>query len=174
MIYIRCMEKCLQCSKQLKHVPGRKQKSFCDVNCRNKYFYAQRKKAIADAKALLVSLPPDYVTFTKVGVLTKEGEVKPIFPAPREKPKKAVSDELMALVDYAEAPGPETFDRPPVPKNTPDEYSMLETGRVAEQIKTIRAERIPKDRDTVLGRKAWAIEQQKRITELEKQIHGKD
>lgn len=40
------MKNCLQCNKELTHVEGRKQKSFCDVNCRNKYFYAQRKVLI--------------------------------------------------------------------------------------------------------------------------------
>lgn len=37
------MKNCLQCNAELTHVEGRKQKSFCNVNCRNKYFYAQRK-----------------------------------------------------------------------------------------------------------------------------------
>ena len=40
------MEKCLQCGKELTHVPGRKEKSFCDVNCRNKHFYAKRKQLL--------------------------------------------------------------------------------------------------------------------------------
>lgn len=45
------MENCLFCKEKLTHVPGRKQKSFCDVNCRNKHFYAERKKLITAALA---------------------------------------------------------------------------------------------------------------------------
>lgn len=43
------MENCLHCGTKLTHVPGRKQKSFCNVNCRNKYFYAQRQNLIKNA-----------------------------------------------------------------------------------------------------------------------------
>lgn len=134
------MEKCLQCSKQLKHVPGRKQKSFCDVNCRNKYFYAQRKKQITDAKAFLVPLPPDYFEVNKAATLAKE----------------VAPDELDRLSNLI--------------KESPDAASVLEHARIGDRIRAIKSEKIPESRDTVLGRKAWAIEQQKRITELEKQI----
>jgi len=39
------MDNCLleSCGKKLTHVEGRKEKSFCDANCRNKYFYAKNK-----------------------------------------------------------------------------------------------------------------------------------
>jgi len=74
------MENCKHCSKPLKHVPGRKQKSFCNPNCRNKYFYAERKKIIEAAKAALIPLPSAYVTVKKVGVLTKDGTAKPLIP----------------------------------------------------------------------------------------------
>jgi hypothetical protein len=47
------MTNCLQCNKPLTHVEGRKQKSFCDVNCRNKYFYAQRKELVEKAKVMV-------------------------------------------------------------------------------------------------------------------------
>lgn len=43
------MENCKQCGEPLTHVEGRKEKSFCNTNCRNKYFYARNKKIIADA-----------------------------------------------------------------------------------------------------------------------------
>lgn len=38
------------------------------------------------------------------------------------------------------------------------------------KIKEIEAEKIPKDRDTPLGRKSWAKEQQKRIVELKNKL----
>lgn len=131
------MEKCLHCSAPLKHIPGRKQKSFCNANCRNKYFYAQRKKQIEDARAILVSLPADYVDIKKIGVITKDGEVKPVFPKP----------ENVCLVSPA-----------------PDNDEIL------KQILAIKAEKIPKERDTPFGKKAWEFDQKKRIKELENQL----
>lgn len=44
------MDNCKHCGKELTHVEGRKKKAFCNVNCRNKYFYASRKKLIELAK----------------------------------------------------------------------------------------------------------------------------
>lgn len=46
------MKNCLQCNKKLTHVEGRKQKSFCNVNCRNKYFYHKRKVLVEQAMKL--------------------------------------------------------------------------------------------------------------------------
>jgi len=40
------MKNCLQCGEKLTHIIGRKEKSFCDVNCRNKHFYAKRKQIL--------------------------------------------------------------------------------------------------------------------------------
>lgn len=37
------MKNCLHCEKELTHVEGRKQKSFCNSFCRNQYFYSKRK-----------------------------------------------------------------------------------------------------------------------------------
>lgn len=48
------MKNCLQCNQPLTHVEGRKQKSFCNVNCRNKYFYAKRSQLIKEAQAKIV------------------------------------------------------------------------------------------------------------------------
>lgn len=116
------MKDCLQCTKPLVHVPGRKEKSFCDVNCRNKYFYAKRKKEIEDAKALLISLPADYINVKKVGVLTADGQVKPLNLKKNNKPSKAKQS------DAAKAPkGASQVDispHPAKPKNL-DELKKL-------------------------------------------------
>lgn len=93
------MEKCLQCSKELKHVPGRKQKSFCDVNCRNKYFYAQRKKQLKEAK--------------KIGILTQDEKVKPLMsPKPLGKDKNPGNPKkIQSNTDHVE-PAKEAYDSP--------------------------------------------------------------
>lgn len=49
------MKNCKQCGNSLVHVEGRKQKSFCSVNCRNKYFYRQQKKLADIGKKSIVS-----------------------------------------------------------------------------------------------------------------------
>jgi hypothetical protein len=41
---------------------------------------------------------------------------------------------------------------------------------IEAKIAAIKAEKIPKERDTMIGRKVWANEQKKRIEELEKQL----
>lgn len=38
------MDKCKFCSKELIHIEGRKKKSFCNDNCRNKYFNKNKPK----------------------------------------------------------------------------------------------------------------------------------
>lgn len=51
------------------------------------------------------------------------------------------------------------------PKNM-DEFKKT----VQTEMQKIKDEKIPKDRDTILGRKYWNIEQQKRIKELEDKL----
>ena len=43
---------------------------------------------------------------------------------------------------------------------------------IEKQIAAIKAEKIPKDRDTIFGRKSWALDQRKRIAELESKLNG--
>lgn len=145
MIYIRGMKDCLQCSKPLVHVHGRKEKSFCDVNCRNKYFYAKRKKEIEDAKVLLVSIPTDYA------------EVKPLtFAKPHKKPRES------AYVD----PGAEVQLTSECSYDSP----KIDEEAIREQIKAIKSEKCPAHRNTSIGKKSWQMEQDKRIQELENQL----
>jgi hypothetical protein len=146
MIYFRGMKDCLQCSKPLVHVPGRKEKSFCDVNCRNKYFYAQRKKQILDAKAILVSFPAD------------SGGAKPLtFAKPNKKPREIATVDPMEEVHLAAEC---SYDSP-----------RIDEGAIREQIKIIKAEKCPAYRNTSIGKKSWEIEQKKRIKELENKLN---
>lgn len=46
----------------------------------------------------------------------------------------------------------------------------LKIDGIRRQIEAIKSEKIPKDRDTILGRKGWAMDQQKRIKDLEDQL----
>lgn len=158
------MEKCLQCSKELKHVPGRKQKSFCDVNCRNKYFYAKRKQEIALAKAILPSPPvivngpefsvPHPITGPKAAVALHNAENKGQSTEIHNTAKKK-ADELL---------------KPVAPSGFEAAISEAAQKQIREDIARIKAERCPPERDTPIGRKSWQIDQQKRIKELQDKL----
>lgn len=45
-----------------------------------------------------------------------------------------------------------------------------EADKILDQIAAIRAEKIPKDRDTALGKKSWELDQRKRIEELQNKL----
>lgn len=89
------------------------------------------------------------------------------FPAPKgQKPKDDLR--LNNLVQFAEKPKNEAYDAPPMP--IPVNTDPLLKMEIQRQIESIRAEKIPKERDTVFGRKSWQIDQQKRIQELQQKL----
>jgi hypothetical protein len=47
---------------------------------------------------------------------------------------------------------------------------QLHNGEILKQIGEIEAEKIPKERDTAFGRRAWQLDQQKRIDKLKSQL----
>lgn len=49
---------------------------------------------------------------------------------------------------------------------------LVDKGELQNQIAAIKAEKIPKHRDTTFGRKSWAIDQQKRIQKLQNDLNG--
>lgn len=55
-------------------------------------------------------------------------------------------------------------------KGIADPILVKET--IEREITDIKAEKIPATRDTPMGRKSWALDQKKRIQELEKQLNG--
>jgi hypothetical protein len=48
--------------------------------------------------------------------------------------------------------------------------TVFDLGEIQKQIDTIRAEKIPKERDTPLGRKVWQQEQDAKIKELQNKL----
>ena len=149
------MEKCLHCSKELKHVPGRKQKSFCNVNCRNKYFYAKRKREVEVAKTALLATTRN----PQNGFLENVLAVNPITPIQAvalhnaENKDQFTQAHILSKKQADEVFGPN--------RGLPD---------IQKQIDEIKAEKIPKERDTPMGRKAWEMDKQKRIQELKNQL----
>jgi hypothetical protein len=68
------MTNCKHCDKPLTHVEGRKQKSFCDVNCRNKWFYAKRQKMIKAAIKIHDKELSDFACALSLGSLPEIAE----------------------------------------------------------------------------------------------------
>lgn len=52
------------------------------------------------------------------------------------------------------------------------ESQPIDKDTIEKQISSIKDEKIPKHRDTPLGRKSWAIEQKKRIEDLQNKMNG--
>jgi len=92
-------------------------------------------------------------------------------PKPKGRPKKVV---LMADKKTAqkERDTVNEASKKAVYPLTQDEAGQNPHLATLEAIAAIRAEKIPSHRDTLLGRKAWKQEQDKRIEELQKKITG--
>jgi len=67
---------------------------------------------------------------------------------------------------------PDSHLKPQEESLVKSEHTATEIGKSAilKQIEAIRAEKIPPERNTPIGKKAWIIDQKKRIEELEKQL----
>lgn len=143
---------CLNCGKELKMVEGRRPKKYCDDACRIAYFHKNKKKN---------EIPSKYVLKTR-----HEAEVEKL---------NAIIADLKAQI----SPQAQNKPMPPKTEKTPKtaiqnltgdkttNYSV-NTEKIDQKIKEIMAEKIPHHRDTPLGRKIWAAEQEKRVAELEK------
>jgi len=84
------------------------------------------------------------------------------------RPKK----EPVISIDVAEIPT-EVYNRPGMVVVKPSGKQVdaaIENDLIISKIASIKAEKIPPQRDTTMGRKSWALDQKKRIQELEKQL----
>lgn len=84
-----------------------------------------------------------------------------------------IPDELGKISKWPPGKGKPANDLKPQEQPKPNSgiaISEASQEAIKRQIAAIRAESIQKDRDTPIGRKAWAMEQKKRIEELEKKL----
>lgn len=89
------MTNCKHCNVELTHIEGRKQKYFCNVNCRNKYFYSERSKLIKNAKAAIRGLPDEMKEgITHVGILSSKGEI-----INKEEIRIPINDEIQSQIN---------------------------------------------------------------------------
>jgi len=150
------MDNCKQCNATLTHVEGRKKKSFCDLNCKAKFYYEAKKE-------------PKYVhksTFEKVKA------ERDMYLAKLKRENPAVSgrmidiNKISASVDVS---APETIDEKV--NNVIKSLVRSDNDAILAQIKAIEEEKIPAERNTTLGKKVWANDQRKRIEELKKLLN---
>lgn len=144
------MKNCLHCAKELKHVPGRKEKSFCDVNCRNKHFYAKRKelikKGLSAEKEILKASPMTPEQSVALHNAENKDQFTQIHEIPLNKVKELYVDQTASY------------------------EALAKNEDIQKQIEAIKSEKCPKERDTPMGRKSWQLDQAKRIKELENQL----
>lgn len=92
------------------------------------------------------------------------------FPIPSPKGQSPKDDpRLNNHILVTEKPKNEAYDAPPLPITVNDD--PLRKMEIQRQIESIRAEKIPKERDTVFGRKSWQLDQHKRIQELQNKLN---
>lgn len=76
--------------------------------------------------------------------------------------------EIMEKIAQLKKQPPSVKD--PVSLNLPALVRGERQKSIDDQIKAVKAEKVPKERDTSNGRKSWAYDQQKRIKDLEIQL----
>ena len=87
---------------------------------------------------------------------------------------KGLHDNIISDIKFS-FKTPESYDGKRASFYTQDEVGQweepkIDNSEILKQIEAIRAEKIPKDRDTILGRKLWRIEQDNRIGELKSKL----
>lgn len=144
--------KCLFCSKAIKQTEGRRERKYCDNGgkCRQKH-WVQKKKVVATNKYL--SLPKEFdvrgnlfLTDEKNNVVATytNGELNPFEPI--AKSKKTV---------------------PPTPKTKSTNKQLV------DEYNLVKASKVPKDRDTFLGRKVFEKEKEQKLKDIELRMNKK-
>lgn len=181
------MSNCKQCGADIELKEGRRPREFCDNKgkCRNLFHRKLTKDKIDDSELTRVK-----EEFEKYKSETKEKLLKLTMShsntantagnkKDRESSQKgeeglklhendAEARMLLAKMKFEGLSRKSRTDVseminsiPPVPKRED----------ILKEIEEIKAESIPKERDTTLGRKVWLNDQRKRIAELEKLLH---
>lgn len=144
------------CGKEITQYTGRRPKKYCSVACRNAHykvlFPSKKKENKIDPLKLLSQF--------KFEIMYYDSDLK-IFREPTQEElmsamaKFKATDQQKKARDYAHGKS-----------ETPTDANA----EIQAQIKSIQSEKIPAHRDTIYGRKSWAIEQQARIDELKKKL----
>jgi predicted Holliday junction resolvase-like endonuclease len=124
----------------------------------------------------LVTTAQNYISYLELyyvsNHLKEDSENKLVFKQSKANPtnKKNIESKIV----FHEVTPP-FYDAPPANRYFQDEVGQWQEPKkdnteIKKQIEAIRAEKIPKERDTILGRKIWNSEQENRIKELFNQL----
>lgn len=163
-------DKCLNCDKELIHTEGRRKKKFCGNACRIKYW---QNKTKAEPKTRKVPLS-EYEEMKEKASLYDNYAIMMPLKAHTNAPK----------IEYSGKGIISTLDEPPAGHKRvshienkdgftihhPSQVVKMSNEEIENDIAKIKSETIPKERDTSMGRRSWALDQQKRIKELQQQL----
>lgn len=132
---------CLNCKLEVGQTEGKRPKLYCSQKCRIEYF---RKKKAAEKPKGKRGRPPKAIDpveiQAKIAAVKESLKGLPILHGPMKEKLTEISKENAKLA-------------------------------VQAAISLVRAEKIPAERDkSTIGRKSWALDQKKRIQELENKL----
>ena len=134
------MNKCLNCEKEIISIEGRRAKKYCDNKGKCKGEYFRKLKKVAD-----------FVPKSKYDDLNNR--YNQLINATRGKDENGVNN------DEVRNDNPEKA-----------EFDAVYNKEIIAQISAIKYEKIPKDRDTSLGRRIWQGEQNLKIKQLQSKL----
>jgi len=152
------MNKCLNCEKEIVSIEGRRAKKYCDNKgkCKGEYFRKQKK-------------PSQYVNRATFDEL--ESRYNQLINAARGRDKNGVNhDELNIKVVEDKVADFEYWEQHKNDNPEKAEFDAVYNKEILSQIAAIKSEKIPKDRDTSLGRRIWQGEQNLKIKELQSKL----
>lgn len=163
------MSKCLNCQKELQQTPNKRTKLFCNSTCRSNYWQKQSRKS---------QNKPIPAPKAEKPVQNIQKKLKPVNEAKNGIKKE--SENLLSNIEFKK-PDINAYDGNKLDGIKYDEHCFWSNptkdaknyvkndSEIEKLIERIKNEKIPKERDTALGRKVWKVEQEKRILELQKQ-----
>jgi len=134
------MNKCLNCEKEIISIEGRRAKKYCDNKGKCKGEYFRKQKK-----------PSQYVNKATFDELNNR--YNQLINAARGRDENGVNNDEVKNDNVEKT-----------------EFDAVYNKEIIYQISAIKAEKIPKDRDTSLGRRIWQGEQNLKIKQLQSKL----
>jgi endogenous inhibitor of DNA gyrase (YacG/DUF329 family) len=152
------MKTCLNCGKEIEQKEGKRERKFCGDVCRATHF---RQKNAGKKKYVKIE------TYEKLQKeLEEERKRKPAY-------LPVVNPVVSLPKDYVEVKKVVAVNSNGEVKSLPPENTdaVDRAMEIAQEMKKIQMEKIPPERDkSTMGRKSWAIEQKKKLADLQAQL----
>ena len=176
------MSNCKHCNKPIESHTGRRPKQYCDKNCRNAYFNAQKDKistkvwkstydeVVAENKALKARIKE---LLSANPILDRQFEklMEESLPVNFKCESQKIINDMTDFGSAAYKQGENGTTHIPLDSPELDELAIkLHNEEIQKKIAAIQKETIPFHRNTPLGKKVWEKEQEKKITELQSRL----